>query len=159
MAVQRPAAGKIRRWCKGRQSRWRNLLFNGGAEYSQAGANLIASPFIRPIDIFPEVKAGLALGRRQSRAVGSEIVLATVRKSLTMLLGNGLIKAGYGYRPDIYLAGSALLMNPCRPDYHRYRRRRLFTCIATRETDFRFSFAGVWERIKTAFEVLLASRV
>lgn len=70
-------------------------LFNGALNILRLGANLIASPFIRLIDIFLKVKAGLALGGG-SRALSVLKSFGNGAKSLTMLLGNGLIK-GYGW--------------------------------------------------------------
>ncbi|WP_139771215.1 phage tail tape measure protein, partial [Salmonella enterica] len=66
-------------------------LFNGALNILRLGANLIASPFIRLIDIFLKVKAGLALGGG-SRALSVLKSFGNGAKSLTMLLGNGLIK-------------------------------------------------------------------
>ncbi|EHL1799876.1 phage tail tape measure protein [Salmonella enterica subsp. enterica] len=124
-------------------------LFNGALNILRLGANLIASPFIRLIDIFLEVKAGLALGGG-SRALSVLKSFGNGAKSLTMLLGNGLIKGLRLVGQTFIWLGRALLMNPvgltitaiAGAAYLLYRYWEPISGF----------FAGVWERIKTAFD-------
>ncbi|EJM9857378.1 phage tail tape measure protein [Salmonella enterica] len=124
-------------------------LFNGVLNILRLGANLIASPFIRLIDIFLKVKAGLALGGG-SRALSVLKSFGNGAKSLTMLLGNGLIKGLRLVGQTFIWLGRALLMNPvgltitaiAGAAYLLYRYWEPISGF----------FAGVWERIKTAFD-------
>ncbi len=124
-------------------------LFNGALNILRLGANLIASPFIRLIDIFLKVKAGLALGGG-SRALSVLKSFGNGAKSLTMLLGNGLIKGLRLVGQTFIWLGRALLMNPvgltitaiAGAAYLLYRYWEPISGF----------FAGVWERIKTAFD-------
>ncbi|MEX8551147.1 phage tail tape measure protein [Salmonella enterica] len=124
-------------------------LFNGALNILRLGANLIASPFIRLIDIFLKVKAGLALGGG-SRALSILKSFGNGAKSLTMLLGNGLIKGLRLVGQTFIWLGRALLMNPvgltitaiAGAAYLLYRYWEPISGF----------FAGVWERIKTAFD-------
>lgn len=75
-------------------------------------------------------------GRRQSRAIGSEIVWQRCEKP-DDAAGKRPDKRATAGRPDVYLAGSGAADEPCRPDYHRYRRRRILT-LSLLGTDFRF---------------------
>uniref|UniRef100_UPI003450094D phage tail tape measure protein n=1 Tax=Salmonella enterica TaxID=28901 RepID=UPI003450094D len=124
-------------------------LFNGALNILRLGANLIASPFIRLIDIFLKVKAGLALGGG-SRALSVLKSFGNGAKGLTVLLGNGLIKGLRLVGQAFIWLGRALLMNPvgltitaiAGAAYLLYRYWEPISGF----------FAGVWERIKTAFD-------
>ncbi len=141
--------GKIRRWCRVAKVVGVIWLFNGALNILRLGANLIASPFIRLIDIFLKVKAGLALGGG-SRALSVLKSFGNGAKSLTMLLGNGLIKGLRLVGQTFIWLGRALLMNPvgltitaiAGAAYLLYRYWEPISGF----------FAGVWERIKTAFD-------
>ncbi|EPE1342781.1 phage tail tape measure protein [Salmonella enterica] len=124
-------------------------LFNGALNILKLGANLIASPFIRLIDIFLKVKTGLALGGG-SRALSVLKSFGNSAKSLATLLGRGLVSGLKLVGQTFIWLGRALLMNPvgltitaiAGAAYLLYRYWEPISGF----------FAEVWERIKTAFD-------
>ncbi|EAA7606869.1 phage tail tape measure protein [Salmonella enterica] len=124
-------------------------LFNGALNILKLGANLIASPFIRLIDIFLKVKTGLALGGG-SRALSVLKSFGNGAKSLATLLGRGLVSGLKLVGQTFIWLGRALLMNPvgltitaiAGAAYLLYRYWEPISGF----------FAEVWERIKTAFD-------
>ncbi|EBG5297372.1 phage tail tape measure protein [Salmonella enterica subsp. enterica] len=124
-------------------------LFNGALNILKLGANLIASPFIRLIDIFLKVKTGLALGGG-SRALSVLKSFGNGAKSLATLLGRGLVSGLKLVGQTFIWLGQALLMNPvgltitaiAGAAYLLYRYWEPISGF----------FAEVWERIKTAFD-------
>ncbi|MIG38951.1 phage tail tape measure protein [Salmonella enterica subsp. enterica] len=124
-------------------------LFNGALNILKLGANLIASPFIRLIDIFLKVKTSLALGGG-SRALSVLKSFGNGAKSLATLLGRGLVSGLKLVGQTFIWLGRALLMNPvgltitaiAGAAYLLYRYWEPISGF----------FAEVWERIKTAFD-------
>ncbi|MCB7132707.1 phage tail tape measure protein [Salmonella enterica subsp. enterica serovar Hillegersberg] len=124
-------------------------LFNEALNILKLGANLIASPFIRLIDIFLKVKTGLALGGG-SRALSVLKSFGNGAKSLATLLGRGLVSGLKLVDQTFLWLGRALLMNPvgltitaiAGAAYLLYRYWEPISGF----------FAEVWERIKTAFD-------
>ncbi|EEJ7235990.1 phage tail tape measure protein [Salmonella enterica subsp. salamae] len=124
-------------------------LFNEALNILKLGANLIASPFIRLIDIFLKVKTGLALGGG-SRALSVLKSFGNGAKSLATLLGRGLVSGLKLVGQTFIWLGRALLMNPvgltitaiAGAAYLLYRYWEPISGF----------FAEVWERIKTAFD-------
>lgn len=124
-------------------------LFNGALNILKLGANLIASPFIRLIDIFLKVKTGLALGGG-SRALSVLKSFGNGAKSLATLLGRGLVSGLKLVGQTFIWLGRALLMNPvgltitaiAGAAYLLYRYWEPISGF----------FAEVWELIKTAFD-------
>ncbi|EEC0293167.1 phage tail tape measure protein [Salmonella enterica subsp. enterica] len=124
-------------------------LFNEALNILKLGANLIASPFIRLIDIFLKVKTGLALGGG-SRALSVLKSFGNGAKSLATLLGRGLVSGLKLVGQTFIWLGQALLMNPvgltitaiAGAAYLLYRYWEPISGF----------FAEVWERIKTAFD-------
>lgn len=124
-------------------------LFNEALNILKLGANLIASPFIRLIDIFLKVKTGLALGGG-SRALSVLKSFGNGAKSLATLLGRGLVSGLKLVGQTFIWLGRAILMNPvgltitaiAGAAYLLYRYWEPISGF----------FAEVWERIKTAFD-------
>lgn len=125
-------------------------LFNGALNVLKLGANLIASPFIRLVDIFLKVRASLALGGAASKVLSAVKSLGGGAKWLTQLLGRGLIGALKLFGRTVLSLGRVLLMNPI---------GLVITAIAGAayliyrnwEPISRF-FSTIWQRITTAFD-------
>ncbi|EAO2687531.1 phage tail tape measure protein [Salmonella enterica] len=125
-------------------------LFNGALNILKLGVNLIASPFIRLIDIFLKVKTGLALGGGASTVLSLLKSLGNGAKTLATLLGRGLTSGLKLVGQTFIWLGRALLMNPI---------GLAITAIAgAAYLIYRYwepisgFFTGIWERIKTAFD-------
>lgn len=87
-------------------------LFNGALNVLKLGANFIASPFIRLVDIFLKVRASLALTGGASKMLSAVKSLGGGAKWLTQLLGRGLIGALKQAGQTVFWLGRVLLMNP-----------------------------------------------
>ena len=125
-------------------------LFNGALNVLKLGANFIASPFIRLVDIFLKVRASLALTGGASKMLSAVKSLGGGAKWLTQLLGRGLIGALKQAGQTVFWLGRVLLMNPI---------GLVITAIAGAayliyrnwEPISRF-FSTIWQRITTAFD-------
>ncbi|MBE4882904.1 phage tail tape measure protein [Enterobacter cloacae complex sp. P39RS] len=124
-------------------------LFNGVLNTLKLAVNLIASPFIRLIDIFLRVKASLALGGAATTALSSLNSLGNGVKVLASLLGRALVGGLKLVGQTFIWLGRALLMNPV---------GLAITAIAgAAYLIYRFwepisgFFSGLWTRIKSAF--------
>ena len=125
-------------------------LFNGALNLLTLGLNLIASPFIRLVDVFLKVKASLALGSMASTTLSLLKFFGNGAKNLAILLGrslvSGLMLAGNAF---IWL-GRALMMNPV---------GLIITAIAgAAYLIYRYweplsgFFSGIWSRIQNTFD-------
>ncbi|WP_105198591.1 phage tail tape measure protein [Escherichia albertii] len=125
-------------------------LFNGALNVLKLGANVIASPFIRLVDIFLKVRASLTLTGAASKMLSAVNSLYNGAKWLTQLLGRGLIGALKLAGQTVFWLGRVLLMNPI---------GLVITAIAGAayliyrhwEPISRF-FSAIWQRITTAFD-------
>ncbi|MCS2152649.1 phage tail tape measure protein [Scandinavium goeteborgense] len=125
-------------------------LFDGALSMLKLGANIIASPFIRLIDIFLKVKASLALGGSANTALSILKSLGRGAKTVATLLGSSLVSGLKLVGQTVLWLGRVLLMNPI---------GLVITAIAGAAyliyrywepiSDF---FSGLWARIKTAFD-------
>ncbi|PNF12848.1 phage tail tape measure protein [Enterobacter cancerogenus] len=125
-------------------------LFNGALNILKLSVNLIASPFIRLIDIFLRLKASLALSGAASTALSVFKSLGNGIKVLASLLGRTLVGGLKLVGQTFIWLGRALLMNPL---------GLTITAIAgAAYLIYRYwepisgFFSGLWTRIKAAFD-------
>ncbi|WP_353798257.1 phage tail tape measure protein [Enterobacter cloacae] len=125
-------------------------LFSGALNIMKLAANLIASPFIRLIDIFLRVKASLALGGAASTALSVLRSFGNGVKIAASLLGRVLVGGLKLVGQTFIWLGRALLMNPI---------GLTITAIAgAAYLIYRYwepisgFFSGLWTHIKAAFD-------
>ncbi|RWT27590.1 phage tail tape measure protein [Enterobacter cloacae] len=125
-------------------------LFSGALNIMKLAANLIASPFIRLIDIFLRVKASLALGGAASTALSVLRSFGNGVKIAASLLGRVLVSGLKLVGQTFIWLGRALLMNPI---------GLTITAIAgAAYLIYRYwepisgFFSGLWTHIKAAFD-------
>ena len=125
-------------------------LFSGALNIMKLAANLIASPFIRLIDIFLRVKASLALGGAASTALSVLRSFGNGVKIVASLLGRALVGGLKLVGQTFIWLGRALLMNPI---------GLTITAIAgAAYLIYRYwepisgFFSGLWTHIKAAFD-------
>ncbi|QLZ61838.1 phage tail tape measure protein [Citrobacter freundii] len=130
-------------------------LFNGALNVLKLGANFIASPFIRLVDIFLKVKASLALGGGASTALSVLKSFGNGAKALTLLLGHGLVSGLKLVGQTFIWLGRALLMNPIGLTISAiagaaYLIYRYWEPVST-------FFSGIWARIQAVFTGAMTS--
>ncbi|MFT3060432.1 phage tail tape measure protein [Enterobacter sp. 03-F-07-AD-ECC] len=125
-------------------------LFSGALNIMKLAANLIASPFIRLIDIFLRVKASLALGGAASTALSVLRSFGNGVKIAASLLGRVLVGGLKLVGQTFIWLGRALLMNPI---------GLTITAIAgAAYLIYRYwepisgFFSGLWTHIEAAFD-------
>ncbi|HGD3424775.1 TPA: phage tail tape measure protein [Enterobacter hormaechei] len=125
-------------------------LFNGGLTTLKLAVNLIASPFIRLIDIFLRVKASLALGGMATGALSALKSLGNGVKILASLLGRALVGGLKLVGQTFIWLGRTMLMTPvglaisaiAGAAYVIYRYWEPISGF----------FSGLWTHIKSAFD-------
>lgn len=130
-------------------------MFNGALNVLKLGANFIASPFIRLVDIFLKVKASLALGGGASTALSVLKSFGNGAKALTLLLGHGLVSGLKLVGQTFIWLGRALLMNPIGLTISAiagaaYLIYRYWEPVST-------FFSGIWARIQAVFTGAMTS--
>ncbi|CAH5052155.1 hypothetical protein AI2839V1_0237, partial [Enterobacter cloacae] len=125
-------------------------LFNGVLNMLKLAANLVASPFIRLIDIFLRIKASLALGGVASTTLSVLQSLGKGVKILASVLGRVLVGGLKLVGRTFIWLGRVLLMNPIG--------LTITAIVGAAYLIYRYwepisgFFSGIWTRIKAAFD-------